>query len=175
MSNLNSVTVLENAGNKGAFAYVEQVADSQHELFSQLKKSINGNNHAEKFIRCVISDFIYDTNDKYWYTENNFAEQAKQNWNGNYKEYAKDLAYSMEKAKTIINNIYLMYIANKQEINNVPIKEINDISTEFYFADEFKPYKNITDSRLGKLNVTELAEFNKIQDKINAVIKSNKL
>lgn len=171
MSNLNSATVLENAGNKGAFAYVEQIADSQHELFSQLKKSINGNNHAEKFIRCVISDFLYDTNDKYWYTENSFAEQAKQNWNGNYKEYAKDLACSMEKAKTIINNIYLMYIDNKQEIDNVPIKEINDISAEFYFADEFKPYAKITKRRLNKLNKEELAEYHKIQAKITKVIE----
>lgn len=172
MTNTNVETLTENVLSESVYEFINHIAESNSELFGLLKKSINGNNHAEKFIRCVIGDFVYDINEKYQDDRPDiFLKVINEDWGGDYKGYCKELVYSMQNARTIISNIYFMYVDNKKEIDQIEIDEISDISADFYLADEFKPYAKITKARINKLNEAELAQYYKIQTEITKVIE----
>lgn len=115
-------------------------------IYNEIANNLQKDTTAGVFLHCIIYDYLNDI-DNCKYTNNCYYLQL---WD------------AIDYAPLIIKNMYLLYLANRKELDNTELDCINDISADYYYSDKFKPYEPITDDRLKQLSELERTELHRL-------------
>lgn len=160
----------DKCATKAEYVYVSEIKKRHEKIFHELRKCFTENSHANVFINAIIGDYLYDINQKYKIEEENFRQFIISNWGGDFKDYCDNLVESANNAKKIVINTYFLYFRHRQEILSIPLELINDVSMEFYTLDSYKPYKQVSKTKIANLPEEEKSELIRIIDKVDDVL-----
>lgn len=124
----------------------KQAEDLCNKIYNEIANNLQKDTTAGFFIHCIIYDYLHDINN-HKYTNSCYYLQL---WD------------AIDYAPLIIKNMYLLYLADREELEDTELCEINDISADYYYSDEFKPYEPITDDRLKQLSKSECSELQEL-------------
>lgn len=158
---------------KAEYVYVNEIKKTHEDFFLKLRQCFSERTSSNVFIKHVIGDYLYDINQKYEIEEESFILDANNNWGGDFKDYCDELLESINDAKKIVINTYLLYVRHMQDIRSIPLEEINDVSTEYYTLDSYEPYKQVSGDEIANLPKEEKAELIRIIDRVDEMMVNN--
>lgn len=137
---------------------IDKITEEHDKFFSDINNKIETKTPLGAFLHCVLGDYIWDINEDV--VQGN-AFQVFWYW-GSVEEYVKFLNDEMKNARNSIINLYLLYLANKEDLEDCQPDDMNDISMEYLnkigsgiVCDE------IGENSLDNLTVKEIKELNK--------------
>lgn len=164
------IEMKDKCATKAEYVYVSEIKKSHEKFFHELRKCFTENSYPNVFINAIIGDYLYDINQKYEIEEESFRQYIISNWGRDFKDYCDNLVESVNNAKKIVINTYFLYFRNRQDILSIPLELINDVSMEFYTLDSYKPYKQVSTTKIANLPKEEKTELIRIIDKVDNVL-----
>lgn len=151
---------------KEDFAYeVTKEAINQYDNLMQKMLNKLPETKVSRFIYFLIEDRVFDmTNglDKDLSLKE-FEDEIKEEYDGNFSKYIKDLAVDLDNQANLIANAYLTFKRNEDEFSDISdddVASLNEVSSDYY-AD--LGFRIVDDPNLSELTPDELIELGKIE------------
>ena len=103
----------------------QNITAKHEEYFENMRKNLDKASKVERFIYDIIGDYLWDINGSVC-EDPDF--QLGYYWDGKFSDYAEELQEQINNAKYVIINLFVKYLRNKSEINDLTLTEIDDES-----------------------------------------------